>query len=345
MMLDNLYEEITKLASKKRRFVTSSVTENILIPLLILKYLCDTKAYSYEEIVKLDSLENMEIKFEDNIIKFEESKTNKLLPLIQYEDLTSLIKEYLSTLKTGINIIPNNEKKVCISTMYTLNLYDTKGNTVYITTKYSSGARQITWFKFFDKVLKIKNEYITYDELDITKYDKLYIHDFMPKYRFIRNSNNDIYDLIRKTMPKNKNLSIILHTPYKKISNMNEAWYLLRYLNTVILYDDYDTFLEFNHKDDDNVSIINYQNIKNKSLSKLYEIIKTNRRQKDILTKTTIGDIRKNYYRIGFKLYQDKITPDVTNINDIVAENTRLVQELSDLDSQIEVEINKLINR
>ena len=344
-MLDNLYEEITKLASKRRKFVTPGVIETILIPLFILKYLCDNGLYSYEEIVKLDSLEKKEIKFEDNIIRFDEIKTNKLLPLIQYEDLTSLLTEYLNTLKIGINIISDNEKKVCISTMYSLNLYDTKGNTVYITTKYSSGARQIVWFKFFDKVLNINNEYITYDELDITKYNKLYIHDFVPKYRFIRNSNNDIYDLIKQMLPRNKNLSIILHTPYRKISNMNEAWYLLRYLNTVILYDDYDTFLEFKHKDDDSVSIINYENVKNKSLTKLDEIIKNNRRQKDILTKTTIGDIRKNYYRIGFKLYQDKITPDIRNINDIVAENTRLVEELSDLDSQIEVEINKLINR
>lgn len=345
MMLDSLYEEITKMASKKRRFVTQSVIDTILIPLFILKYLCDNKVYSYEEIVKLDSLENMEIKFQDYPVILGDPKTNKLLPLIQYEDITSLVKEYLNTLKTGINIINDNEKKVCIPTIYDSSLYDTTGNTIYITNKFSTETRRINWFRFFDKVLNVNNQYITFNELDITKYNILYIYDFVPKYRFIRNSNNDLYDLIRKMMPQNKNLSIILHTPYRKISNMNEAWYLLRYLNTVILYDDYDTFLEFKTKDDDNVSIINYQNIKNKSLPKLHEIIKTNRRQKDILTKTTIGDIRKNYYRIGFKLYQDKITPDVSNINDIVTENTRLVERLSDLDSQIEVEINKLINR
>ena len=128
---------------------------------------------------------------------------------------------------------------------------------------------------------------------------------------------------------------------------MNEAWYLLSYLNTVILYDEHDTFLIFKYKkgNDENVSIINYDNVKNKSLEKLHEIINNNRRQKDILTKTTITDIRRNYYRIGFKLYQNKLTPDVININDIVEDNTRLIGKLSELNSKIELEINKLINR
>lgn len=344
-MLDNIIEEISKTVSKKRRYVTPVLIEMNLIPLLILKYLCDTKKYSYKELIQLENLENTEIFFEDSLIYFDDKKINKLLPLVEYEDITILVKEYLKSLKVGINISNNNEKKVCISTGYTTNLYDITGNTTYVIDKFNNETKKMCWFKFFDKVLNIKNEYITYNDLNITKYNLLYIHDFVPKYRFIRNSNNDLYDLIKKMISENKDLNIILHTPYKKISNMNEAWYLLKYLNLVILYDEYDTFLIFKHKEDEFISIINYDNIKDKSISKLHTIIKNNRKQKDVLTKTTISDIRKNYYRIGFKLYQNKITPDISNINDIVSENTRLIDRLSDLNSQIEVEINKLINR
>ena len=64
--------------------------------------------------------------------------------------------------------------------------------------------------------LNIKDEYITYNELDITKYNTLYIHDFLPKYRFIRNSNSDLYDLIRKMLSQNNDLNVVLHTSYKK---------------------------------------------------------------------------------------------------------------------------------
>ena len=343
-MLDSIYEEINRLLTKRRRYITTSLIEINLIPLFILKYLCDTGVYSYQEIVKLDSLENKKIYFEDSEVIFDDLKINKLLPLIEYEDITALVKEYLNTLKMGIKIVNNNENKVCLSNGYTNNIYDITGKTTYITNK-ALNTRRITWFKFFDKVLNVTNKYITYEELNIKEYNLIYVHDFAPKYHFIRKSNNDLYNLIKNMLVENKELNVILHTTYKKISNMNEAWYLLKYLDTVVLYDNNDTFLYLKHKTDDNVSIINYDNIKGKSLSKLAEIMKNNRRQKDVLTKTKTSDIKDNYYRIGFKLYQNQITQDVRNINDIVAENTYLIKKLSDLNEEIEAEINKLINR
>lgn len=344
-MFNDVYEEMSKIVSKKRRVATPTLIELNLIPLFILKYLCDNNIYSYKEIVQLSSLENFEIKFEDYPIIFDDFKINKLLPLIQYDDITSLVKEYLNTLNTGISIIDSNKKKVCISTGYATSMYDISGNTTYVTDKFGIEIRKLCWFKFFDKVLNVNNDYIEFKDLDITKYNKLYFYDFAPKYLFIRNSDNDLYDLMRKLLFRNRDLDIILHTSYKKISNMNNAWYLLKYLNVVVLYDEYNTFLRFRHKDNNEISIINYDKIKNKSISKLHEIIKNNRRQKDVLTKTTVDEIKKNHYRIGFRLYQDKLTRDVSNINDIVSENTRLVGRLSSLNSQIEIEINRLINR
>ena len=271
-MINNLNLEITKIINKKRKYIPQDVIESDLINLLILKYLCDTNIYTYKDIIKLNYIENREVKYESRTISFSEPEIKSLLPLIEYEDITSLVKDYLSALNIGINFIDSNEKKVCISADYTTNLYDPTGNTTYIINGFKQNIRRIIWFKFFDEVLKVNNEYIPYAELDITKYTKLYIHDFAPKYRFIRNSSTDLYDLIRNMIYRNKNLDIILHTPYKKISNMNEAWYLLSYLNTVILYDERDTYLifKFRKSDNEDVSIINYDNFKDKTIKKLH---------------------------------------------------------------------------
>ena len=54
------------------------------------------------------------------------------------------------------------------------------------------------------------------------------------------------------------------------------------------------------------------------------------------LVKGTFGIVR---------LYQDKLKDNKININEIVDENTNLIMRLTSLNSEIEEEINKLINR
>ena len=345
-LIDRIIEEVNNYIIKKRRYITEEIVENTIVPLFILKYLCDTHVYTYEEIVSLESINEKEIIICGDKVRFSIDTINKLLPLIQYENIYELVNEYINKkYRFGIDIFNNTEKKVCISYEYNNRCYDKYGNTTYITNNFCLFDKMITWFKFFDLVLDIHNEYITYEELDITKYNYLYINDFVPRYRFIKNSNDNFYGIIRKMINKNKELNIILHTDYKKISNINEGWYILDYLDKVILYDEVDTFLYFKNNDNDEVSIINYDGLKIKELDKLYEIINNNRRMKDVLTKTTIKNIKENHYRIGFRLYQNKLETDIRNINEIVDENTRLLSRLNNLNNDIAKEIDKLINR
>jgi len=119
----------------------------------------------------------------------------------------------------------------------------------------------------------------------------------------------------------------------------------MKYMSKVLLFDEANTFVYYENKKDDKVSIINYNKDKINSLEKLNKIIEINRKQKDILVKTTIEDIKNNCYRIGFRLYQEASVDSTRNINEIVDENTRLIDRLARLNNEIEQEINKLINR
>ena len=190
-----------------------------------------------------------------------------------------------------------------------------------------------------------ENVFIAKETLLIIKnYKYIYIYDNIPRYRFIRNSDTDLYRIIQKILCNN-DINIIFHSTFKKVSNMKEARFIINYLSKVVLFDLDNTFLYFNKKDNDNVSIINYDREIINNIEKLYQIIENDRQKKDILVKTTTKNIINNYYRIGFKLYQKGIIDNKKNINEIVDENTRLIEKLSDINKNIEQEINKLMNR
>lgn len=121
----------------------------------------------------------------------------------------------------------------------------------------------------------------------------MYICDNTPRYRFIRNSDNDIYNFINNILIRDKKIKMVLHTDFKKISNMKQARYLVNYISKVVFYDEKNTYLYFEIKDNNQVSIINYNRDKIKSLVKSHQIIENDRKQKDILVKTTIEDIKK----------------------------------------------------
>ena len=80
-------------------------------------------------------------------------------------------------------------------------------------------------------------------------------------------------------------------------------------------------------------------------MDKLEQIIKLNRKQKDVLVKVTPEDIRQNNYRLGFKLYQTEMKGENKSINELVDENTKLVDLLANINQDIELELNKLINK
>lgn len=344
-MINDLINEIQHQQEKDSKYFIDTKVKRNLIGLLILKYYCDTGILSYEEVIKQNNVENISFPIDTFEYELIDVPNTKLLALIQYENLQDIVKEYLSDSKIGINIISSDEEKICISNNLNKSVYDITGKTTYVTDKYKINIYEIAVFKFFDKVLGINNKYINFDELIIENYKYVYIFDDTPRYRFIKNSDNDVYDLIRKLFMKSHELKIIFHTDYKKISNIKESRSVIKYMSKVVLFEDGNTLVFYEVKSDDKVSIINYNSNKIESLSKLQQVIEQNRKTKDILVKVTLDDIAKNYYRIGFRLYQFGIEKGSRNINEIADENTKLIEELSRLNKGIEQEINKLINR
>ena len=320
------------------------MVENKLFDLFILKYYCDNNQLKYEDIIKENTLKELEIP-NSNGVKTYNVEYVKLISLIEYEDLKELIIEYINKRNIGINYLNNQEKKLCLTSDITSQIYDLDGNTTYIIDKFCFNNYNLPIYKFFDKVLKLNNKYLKYDEINIHDFNYLYVFDFTPKYRFIRFSESDPYEFIRGNLYKNDKLKVILHTSFKKISNMSDARFILPFLKKIVFYDDDNTFLYFNKEDNDKVSIIKYNKDKIKSLDKLYEIIESDKKIKDVLIKIKQSDIRSNYYRIGFKLYQEGSIENTKNINEIVDENTRLIGNLSDINKVIEEEVNKLINK
>jgi len=254
--------------------------------------------------------------------------------------------EFLSHKTIGIDFLNNNDSKLCFAYKLTNDVYDISGNTTYVRNALFVSEYEVSVFEFFDKVLKVNNKYIKQEDVDFSNYKYLYIYDFTPKYRFIKNSNTDVYDYIIKGISCNSELNVYFQTCFKKVANISDGRFAIKYLNKVIFYDDDNIFLCFAGGNlDRKVSIINYNKEKLSSIDKLYEVIRNNRKIKDVLVKTTVNDIRSNYYRIGFKLYQEGIIDNSRNINEIVEENTRLIKRLSSLNSSIEEDVNRLINR
>ena len=217
------------------------------------------------------------------------------------------------------------------------------GNTTYVSDALSRNAIELEDFKFYDLVLKNNNKYLKDDEVNNEEYQNILICDETPVYLYKRNEINDeIIRLIGKFVIKGKN--VVLKTTFKKISNIRDFRLRLKYLSQIILFDDI-TYLYFKHKEDETISIIDYNKEKIESLEKLMEIIKNNNEENNILVKTTVEEIKNNNYRIGFKLYQDGQEFEKRNINTIVDENTRLIDRLKDYDSIIAQEIDELINR
>ena len=343
-MLNNLIEVIEKELTKKYGYITDYMVENRTLDLFVLKYYCDNNILKYQDVIKEDNVQELEIPNNDGI-KLINIDFAKYVSIIEYEDLGDLIKEYVNRRTIGINFIKSNDKKVCLTSKMCKEVYDLNGNTTYIIDKFIENKFYIPYYKFFDKVLGLENKYLNYKDISIIDYNYLYVFDYSPKYRFIRYSDTDPYEIIRENILKNKDLKIVLQANYKKISNMSDARFILKFLNKIIFFDDDNTFIFYNSKSNDKISVINYNKDKVKDLNKLYEIIDNDRKLKDVLIKIKSDDIRSNYYRIGFNLYQEGINEDKRNINEIVDENTRLIERLSSINKTIEQEVNKLINR
>lgn len=343
-MINDLKDEIKMYLIKKRKYPSQVHIDRIIIILLKIKYLCDNKKYTYEEII--NDKKNQELKYKNTTIKtnYNDIKINIFLPLIQYKSLKELVKDLLQNYKTGINTFNKGKKKVCLMSKTNYNCYDIEGKTTYIINNEPlSNYYKLEDFQFFDEVLGLNNKYVEWKEVNFSEFKYAYIYENNPQYIYIKQPK--IYETSKLIMNENENIKIIMHTDFKKVSNIKDCGTFINRISKIIIFDDLNTFLQFENKKDDNISIIRYNEKKISSLEKLYEIIKNNRKQKDILIKITVDDIIKNHYRIGLKLYQEKVKFEKKDINKIVDENTRLIKKIELINKRVEEEINKIINK
>ena len=332
--MNELYNNIYKYIRKEKLFISTDIG---YIYLCYLKYLCEKKEYDINKIIEKDNLSEIKLNLEiPQILKLQQTKIHKLLLDIHIDSKT-LIKEYLEEKQPFIDI-EEEKKLILILKNSNINLYDIKGNTTYV---YETLSNELYIYKIIDKILNKKNKYIQLDKLKYENYKYIYIIDDGPQYRFIK-ENKEISYYIMKFIANN--LKVILYTNYKKVNTFTKGRRVIDTLKTIILKEER-VLIIFDHKENNSVSIINYDINKIKDITKLKQIINNNRKQKDILIKTTSDKIKDNNMRIGFKLYQIENQDKLFDINKIVDENTHLIEKLSAIDQTVQSEINRLLNR
>ena len=314
----------------------------LLIEYLIhLKYLCDKDIYKYEDVIEKEEI--YDISLDTNRLSYHNLKSklpiNTLLLKIKKKNIKKLLLELLDYIDKPIEFNNNKDKVLYIDLLHDIiHYYNRYGNGTYIS---KTSIRLYQTFKVFDEILGINNTYIEKQDIsDYKDYDYVYIFDDIPKYRLNRYDN--IYNDINKLIRNNK--TIVLYTNYSKISNFSDGRIISRYIKTIIL-NNTKAIMIFNNIESTEISIINYDEDKINSIDKLHGIIKTNRKQKDILVKTTYNELRENNLRIGFNLYQLEKENKVRDINKIVDENTRLLEQLNDINEDVENYWNKLFTK
>ena len=339
--MNDLLKDIEEFENRYN-FQFSDSRKIILIEYLIhLKYLCDKDIYKYEDVIEKEEI--YDISLDTNRLSYHNLKSklpiNTLLLKIKKKNIKKLLLELLDYIDKPIEFNNDKDKVLYIDLSHDIiHYYNRYGNGTYIS---KISIRLYQTFKAFDEILGINNTYIEKQDIsDYKDYDYVYIFDDIPKYRLNRYDN--IYNDINKLIRNNKN--IILYTNYSKISNFSDGRIISRYIKTIIL-NNTKAIMIFNNIESTEISIINYDKDRINSLDKLYSIIKTNRKQKDILVKTTYNELKENNLRIGFNLYQLEKENKVRDINKIIDENTRLLEQLNDINEDVENYWNKLFTK
>lgn len=345
MMINIIIDQLRKFDKRYGNRYIGNYENAIVVYLIQLKYLCDNGEYKYDEVIDSNSLYelNSDIKYLKRYIERDFNGDilfiNRLLIKIKDIDIKELLIEFLNYIDKAVYFHDNGDKICYVN--FNLNFYDCYnelGNATYIYNEPYLDNYNV--FKMFDKILGINNEYILYNnDIKIKNYDYVYVLDDIPRYRL---GSQNIFEIIFPYIVNNG--KVVLYTSYSKISNFSGGRRYYKCIKKVIL-DDNRAYVLFSHDTSNkDISIINYDN-RIGSVDKLYNIIKNNRRQKDILVKIRYQDLVDNNMRIGFKLYQIERPDKIRNINKIVDENTRYLKKLNSINEIVEQEINILLNK
>ncbi len=341
-MIPSILEELRGIERQKNlRFIGKK--ENTFIAYLIyLKYLCDKKDYSYDDVIENERLYEIMpdiIRMNRYFLKEDKLPVNRILIQLRKYNIKDLLLEFLSYVHKPIYLHEDKDKIAYLNIESNLfSFYHEKGNATYYMKSIDASRYEI--FKVFDEILGIHNDYVVDQELKVEDFNYVYIFDDIPRFR--KNSNKEnIFDQVRRYMLHNEN--VVLITNYNKISSFREGRFLARGIQTILL-DHLNATIHFKDQSDKKeITIINHNQIKDSN--QLKRIIKNNRKQKGVLLKITLDDLIENHYRIGFHLYELEKTHVIKDINKIVDENTYYLERLNHINEKVEKEINKLLNR
>ena len=339
IMINNLIRKISIELRTNHKFITYDLIFQGLYEILYLKYLCDIKILTYNEIIEMVDLSKLLIKDEKITFSLEISY-QKYLHEIEYDKIENMIKEYVNTRKSVFdNFSFNNKKHLAVIDIVNESNYDLEGRTTYIVkNSYNNSFYQL--FKLFDKILNLNNDYQKMEEISFNNYDELHYYCWQSRFSSI-SLNEEFFKEINNYV--NKGLKVILYSSYNHINNYKNGRNTLSILKDVILLPNNKTLLIYDKKINDEISIINY--LDEKDVEKLKRIVVANRRIKNVLIKVKSNDIMLNNYRLGFRLYQLEYEKKNKTINEIVDSNTRLIARLERINEVVETEINYLINK
>ena len=362
-MIEEMKEDIERVFRRNQCHYPERFENLMIIYFIYIKYLCEMNELQYEEVIHSkeilvlkNHLRNLERLFKDDSSMF-----NSLLRNYSHTSSKELALELIQSFSIPIQFqeeqeevlfLDNGKRAGYFDRDESLQYFDLNGKTTYIIEKEIGITGNVEVYQILNEVLNLTNQFIEDDLIDFSRYHYLYVLGNSTRYQFIRNTGNE-YEKIKEYISKVDH--IILYTKYSMISNFKEGRRIGKYLKNIIIQKE-NTLLWFCdlseeekpktlrdtvHRD---ISIINYDTATT-SLEQLKSILQKNRKQKNILVKTTYQEILENNMRIGFNLYQlgkDDVGHD---INRIVDENTKLLEQLNDINKTVELEINKLLNR
>jgi len=344
-----MYEFITKEIKKKyaefgKKYVATAFTNYNYVLLLYLKFICDKKnVTNYSDVEILSNF------LKDNNIKlpidFFKAGINELLIFLQTSDLNELINEIIPLVE--YDIFQEFEQVYVDAKSKTL--YFFIRSTAAFSVLSSSSVETVNLYKMIDEIKGNKRNIVEdLTGVNLSEIDTLVIIDNEPAYRYISNSKN-IIDRVYELFLGGFNGKIILKTSYSKISIIKKRFILENYLSKVVLNEksnSKDTVLIFNRDiERKKISIIMLNKELEKDHLKIKQIIDNDKPNKKNLIKVEPITIISNNFRIGFKMYLSENIEEVKTINDIIDENTKIIEDISKLNKVIQEEMDKLISK
>lgn len=364
-MYETIYTFIEKELKKKERYTYSNKITDIYVLLLYTKYLCSIQKLDFEEVIKEDNFNKTlsylkECKFIHPYLENElvDTALNKVIRMIQYEDLKELVLEFLKE-HGSTSLFPafceKNDSIVYLWTNNNFSNYDfIHPNVTYVGEHYGNKLfYNFKNFKLLDEMLGFKRTYVEkLENVDLDCQDILLIHDEIPIYRFSKQDKNiidSLYDIVCEYKDRLK--KIVLQVPYRKVSKFSNRTLIQNWISKILFYEDNkkpDVYMEFQQVSlhevpAKTISLVLLKEKMEEDVESIKKIISNNRSKKETLIKIKPTDIIANNKRIGFKMYALENKTEVKQINDIIDENTDLIRRLENLNRTIESEVNKLI--